>query len=241
MKKVLLWLYQPYKYLILLPIFIAETLFFTIWAWLFSFFSEKLSGKAAIAWAKIMQWLTPMPTEVVGEENIDKKQSYVVICNHQSAYDIMAIYGSLPIDFRWIMKKELRNVPALGFACEKCGHIFIDRSSARAAYRTLQEAKKVLVDGKSVVIFPEGTRSGTREMHAFKHGAFKMALDLGLPILPVSIKDTHIVMSKGLASLRPGRVRLTIHKPFEITEADYNREELEHHIEQLQATIASAL
>ncbi len=230
--------YQVYKYLILVPIFAAETVFFTIFTWLFSFFSARLAGKSAVAWAKVMQWLTPMPVKVVGMQNIDKKQSYVVVSNHQSAYDIFVIYGSLPVDFRWIMKKELRDAPVLGFACEKCGHIFIDRSSARAAYGSIQEAKRKLVNGTSVVIFPEGTRSGTRQMGPFKHGAFKMAMDLGLPILPISIKDTYKVMPSGLASLGPGKTQLTIHAPVDTEQYKGRRDEL---IELLQNTIATAV
>ena len=209
------WLYQPYKYFILVPLFVVDTIVFTFFTWIFSFFSARLSGKAAVAWAKIMQWLTPMPVKLIGQDNIDKKQSYVIVANHQGAYDIFAIYGSLPIDFRWVLKKELRDAPLLGFACEMCGHIFLDRSSSRAAYRSIQEAKAKLVDGTSVVIFPEGTRSGRAEMNAFKHGAFKLAFQLELPILPVTIKDSYKVMSGGLRTLSPGRVKLIVHKPID--------------------------
>lgn len=238
LSKLALWLYQPYKYLILIPLFIVESLFFTIWTWIFSYISGRWAGKSASAWAKVMQWITPMPVKVRGKNNIDKRQSYVIIANHQSAYDIIMIYGSLPIDFRWVMKKELRNAPIIGFACEKCGHIFLDRSSARGAWRSIQKAKEILRDGTSVVIFPEGHRSGQRDMNQFKHGAFKMAFELGLPILPVSIKDTYKVMQSGIASLRPGRATLTIHPP--ISPADYEgqRDEL---INKLRDTIASAI
>lgn len=232
------WLYQPYKYLILLPLFAVDTVFFTIWTWIASYISGRLAGKCAKSWAKVMQWLTPMPVKVVGCENIADGQSYVIVANHQSAYDIIMVYGSLPIDFRWVMKKELRNVPVMGFACEKCGHIFLDRTSARGAWRSIEKAKEILKDGTSVVIFPEGHRSGCREMNAFKHGAFKMAFELELPILPVSIKDTYKVMSSGLASLQPGRATLTIHKPVDVSEYEGRRDEL---IDVLRQTIDSAL
>lgn len=233
-----LWLYQPYKYLILLPLFAADTLFFTFWTWLASFVSGKWASRCGKAWAKVVQWLTPMPVRLVGRENIAQGQSYVVVANHQSAYDIIMVYGSLPIDFRWIMKKELRKVPLLGFACEKGGQIFLDRGSARGAWRSIQKAKEILRDGTSVVIFPEGHRSGRPEMNEFKHGAFKLAFELGLPMLPVSIKDTCRVMSDGLASLRPSRTTLTIHKPIDVNEYEGRREEL---IALLRKTIAAAV
>ncbi len=232
------WLYQPYKYLILVPLFVADTVFFTICTWIFSAFSASLAGKAGKAWAKVVQWLTPMPVKVVGRENIAKGQSYVIVANHQSAYDIIMVYGSMPIDFRWIMKKELRDVPLLGFACEKCGHIFLDRSSARGAWRSIQKAKEILTGGTSVVIFPEGHRSGRPQMNNFKHGAFRMAFELGLPMLPVSIKDTCRVMPSSLGSLLPGRATLTIHEPIDVHEYEGRREEL---IERLQKTIATAV
>lgn len=232
------WLYQPYKYLILLPLFVADTVFFTLGTWILSAFSATAAGKAGRAWAKVVQWLTPMPVRLVGRENVEPGQSYVVVANHQSAYDIIMIYGSLPIDFRWIMKKELRDVPVLGFACEKCGHIFLDRSSARGAWRSIQKAKSILRDGVSVVIFPEGHRSGRPEMNRFKSGAFRMAFELGLPMLPVSIKDTCRVMQSSLASLLPGRATLTIHKPIAPQDYEGRRDEL---IETLRRTIASAV
>lgn len=197
-----------------------------------------MAGKAGKAWAKVVQWLTPMPVKVVGRENIAKGQSYVIVANHQSAYDIIMVYGSMPIDFRWIMKKELRDVPLLGFACEKCGHIFLDRSSARGAWRSIQKAKEILTGGTSVVIFPEGHRSGRPQMNNFKHGAFRMAFELGLPMLPVSIKDTCRVMPSGLGSMLPGRATLTIHEPIDVHEYEGRREEL---IERLQKTIATAV
>lgn len=236
--KYLVWLYQPYKYLILIPLAIADTAFFTVFAWLFSAFSARWAGYAAKAWAKVIRWLTPMPVDLVGAENIKEGQSYVIVANHQSAYDIILVYSSLPIDFRWIMKKELRKVPLLGFACEKCGHIFLDRSSARNAYRSIQTAKEILTDGTSVVIFPEGHRSGRPEMNEFKHGAFRMAFELGLPMLPVSIKDTCRVMPTGIHTLYPARTRLTIHPAVDVNDYEGRRDELIRH---LQGVIASAV
>ncbi len=238
LSKIGLWLYQPYKYLFLLPISIVDTVFFAFFTWVFSFFSARWAGYMAAAWAKVIRFLTPMPVKLVGRENIDPKQSYVIVANHQSAYDIIMVYSTLPIDFRWIMKKELRKVPVLGFACECCGHIFIDRSSARAAWRSIQKAKEVLVGGTSVVIFPEGHRSGSNKMGTFKHGALKMAFELGLPILPVSIKDTYKVMNNGLPDLRPERTVLTIHKPIDVKPYIEKRDEL---TALLQETIATAV
>lgn len=95
-----------------------------------------------------------------------------------------------------------------------------------AAYRSIQRAKDILVGGTSVVIFPEGTRSGSNKMAPLKHGAFKMAFDLGLPILPVSINGTYRIMGNGLSSLKPGSVDLIIHQPIDIKDFTEKRDEL---------------
>ena len=207
------WLYQPYKWLIVIPVFGIDTLLGVIFTCIFVHFSVRLGNCFAILWAKVMQFITPMHVDVTGRENVANGQSYVIAVNHQSAYDIIAIYGSMGLDFKWVMKKELRNAPLLGYACYKLRHIFIDRSSRMASYRSIENAKQILTGGTSVVIFPEGTRSGSPNLGQFKHGAFKMATSLQLPILPVTLKNTYRVMSGGLSTLMPHRVEMIIHKP----------------------------
>lgn len=219
-------LYQPYKWLIVLPIFIVITIICALITIITSCISIRIARPWGIIWAKVMQWVTPMNVNVIGRENIIPGQSYVIAANHQSAYDIFVIYGSLGIDFKWIMKHELRNIPLMGYACYKLNHIFINRTSKMAAYRSIQRAKDILVGGTSVVIFPEGTRSGSNKMAPLKHGAFKMAFDLELPILPVSINGTYRIMGNGLSSLKPGSVDLIIHKPIDIKGFTEKRDEL---------------
>jgi len=232
------WLYQPYKWLIVIPIFAIDTVFWTIYIAITAHISRRLSFYAGVAWSKVMQWITPMPVTVKGRENIAKGQSYIITANHQSAYDIFTIYGSLGVNFRWILKKELRQAPILGYACYRMEHIFIDRSSKMAAYRSMQHAKQILSGGTSVVIFPEGTRSGSDQLGQFKHGAFKLAYSLELPILPVTIKDTHKVMSKGLSTLMPHRVELIIHEPIDTLQYVGRQEDL---VNATREAIASGL
>lgn len=220
MKKLGFWLYQPYKWLIFIPLFVVNSLLFSFLAALFSIVINPKTGSFFGAlWARISALLTPMVVTVKGRENVDKKQSYVIVANHQSGYDIFVLYGWLGIDFKWVMKKELRHAPGIGYASHKVGHIFLDRSSPRAAIKSIEEAKRKLVNGTSVVIFPEGTRSGTNEMRRFKKGAFKIAFELGLPVLPVTIVDTYKVLGKGPFDLLPGRTQMILHPP--INTLDY--------------------
>lgn len=217
MKKFTFWLYQPYKYFIFIPLFTVFSLLFSFLAASFSILVNPRAGSFwGAIWAKFTGCLTPMMVSVKGRENINRKQSYVIIANHQSGYDIFLLYGWLNVDFKWIMKKELRNAPGIGYASHKVGHIFLDRSSPRAAMESIEEAKRKLKKGTSVVIFPEGTRSGSSQMQKFKKGAFKIAFELGLPILPVTIIDTYKVYNKGL-NLLPGSVQMIIHEAIDTT------------------------
>nr|WP_321412273.1 lysophospholipid acyltransferase family protein [uncultured Carboxylicivirga sp.] len=238
MKKIGYWLYQPYKFLIFIPLFLVFSLLFSILAASFSILINPRVGSFwGASWAKFTGYITPMFVTVKGRENIDKNQSYVIVANHQSGYDIFLLYGWIGIDFRWIMKKELRKAPAIGYASYKVGHIFLDRSSPRAAMESINEAKQRLINGTSVVIFPEGTRSGSNKMSSFKKGAFKIAFELDLPILPVTLVNTHKIYNKGF-NLLPGSVEMHIHKPINTSEYHDRQDELR---ELTRETIASAL
>jgi len=224
LRKALIILYQPYKWLIFLPLAIILTLIFGFGAVIFSYFLKpKLTSKIfGVYWARTLIFLTPVFTRVKGKNNIVKGQSYVIIANHLSQYDIFLIYAWLGIDFKWVMKKELRKIPGLGAACERMEHIFIDRSTPIAALETINQAKKRIVNGTSVIFFPEGTRSKNGEMGEFRRGAFKMAFDLDLPVLPVTIKDTNKVLPPSSLNLIPGKIEMIIHKPINISAYSWN-------------------
>ena len=218
-RRTLFWfLYQPYKYLVVAPVLGLATAFFATLALVLSLFtsSREASRLAAVPWARVMAWVTPMRVEVEGRENIDPHQSYVLVSNHQSQYDIFMLYGWLGVDFKWVMKQELRKVPGVGVACERLGHIFIDRSNHAAAIATLEAARTKIVDGTSVIFFPEGTRSTDGRLLRFKRGAFRMAVDLGLPILPLTVTGTRDVLPANTSDLMPGSARLIIHEPISI-------------------------
>ena len=138
-----------------------------------------------------------LPVSVKGEEHIQPGQSYVFVSNHQSMFDVWLIYGWLPVIFKWLMKAELRKVPFVGTGCKAAGHIFIDRRNAKAALESLKEVEKQLVGGVCTVIFPEGTRTLNGEVGRFKRGAFQIALDLGLPVIPLSLTGCFDVLPKG--------------------------------------------
>lgn len=211
-------LYQPYKWLFYVPFLFINTIFFGIIAVLVSALVNQRTGSyfGGVIWSRLNAFLAPMVVRVEGRENISRNTSYVVIPNHQSYFDIFLIYGWLGIDIRWIMKKELEKVPGLGFGSKKVGHIFLDRSNKRVAVESLHKAKSILVNGTSVVIFPEGTRSNDGSLGKLKRGAFRLASDLQLPLLPVTINGTGRILPSGTADLFPGRATMIIHPPIDI-------------------------
>lgn len=189
-------------------------------------------------WARIFCALTLVRVTVEGRENIDKKTSYVFVANHQGAYDIFAIYGYLGHNFRWMMKKSLERIPFVGYSCRVSGHIYVDNSTPSATRQTMETAEKRLSGGMSVVVFPEGSRTLDGRMHRFRRGAYMLAMEFGLPVVPITIDGAYKVMPRRAKLPRPGRIVLTIHKPIYAGEEGHDLAEL---MERSASAIASAL
>lgn len=218
MRRIAFLLYQVYAWLIFIPIgllitFIAgwlTVLVATIWN------SRIASHYVASNWAKIIGWMTPMLVTVEGAENADSSQSYVVVCNHQSQYDIFLVYGWLKLDLKWVMKAELRKLPGVGIGCEKAGHIYVDRSNPEQARKAVRDALDSVGDGVGILFFAEGSRSPDGRLRPFKKGAFRIAASQGLPILPVTIIGTRDIQRPKSMWIFPGRARLVIHPPIDV-------------------------
>lgn len=240
-RKILHIVYQPYKWLIFIPFLAINTLLFGIIAVVVSSLVNQRIGSyfGGVVWSRLNVFLTPVLVTVKGKENIVSNTSYIVIPNHQSYYDIFLIYGWLGLDIKWVMKKELEKIPGLGFGSKKVGHIFIDRSNTKAAMDSLHAARQKLVNGTSVVIFPEGTRSRTGQLIPFKRGGFKLALELNLPILPVTVINTRRVLPPDSLDLMPGRVQMIIHPPIDIS--GYEENNMPELMKEVRSVIESAL
>lgn len=207
-------IYRIYQIIISLPLLLVATILTSVVTTLFTLTGFKwASYYPAHWWAKLWCLLNFVRVTVHGRENIDKKTSYVFVANHQGAFDIFSIYGFLGHDFKWMMKKSLRNIPLVGYACFRAGHIFVDRSSAAAVRHTMEEAEKRLKGGASLVVFPEGARSWDGHMRPFKKGAFQLALEFKLPLVPVSIDGSFDVLPRTKTLPHWGHIILTIHQP----------------------------
>ncbi len=156
-----------------------------------------------------------LPVTVEGREHLVPGQSYVFVANHQGSFDIFFLSGFLGREFKWMMKKSLRRIPLVGLACEKAGFIFVDKSSRRAILETMRQAREQLQDGRSLMVFPEGARSFTGHMGAFRRGAFQLADQLQLPVVPITLDGCFDLLPrmKGFGFVTWHPLRMVIHAP----------------------------
>jgi 1-acyl-sn-glycerol-3-phosphate acyltransferase len=166
-------------------------------------------------WAKIQLLVSGVTVKVKGLEHIGGKPSYIYMSNHQGSYDIFALLSCLPVQFRWIAKKELFAIPILGWAMGAANYISIDRSVRRKALESINRAASKIREGVSVVIFPEGTRSRDGSIQPFKRGGFTLAIRSGVPIIPVTIHGSRDVMPRDSMRVLPGEIRVTIDRSIE--------------------------
>ena len=228
MKKVFHFLYLIYQWAIAGPIFIVVTLLTAIITAVGSFLGNKdfWGYWPPHLWSRFTCIIFGMRVKVTGRENIDKNESYVFVANHQGAYDIWAIYGYLNHNFKWLMKKSLEKVFAIGWACKAAGQVFVDDSSVSGIRETIEEAEKSLRHGMSLVIFPEGSRSWDGKMIPFKRGAFMLAGEFKLPVVPVTINGSFKAMPRNTYNMTPTTIKITIHKPIYPGERGFNTKKL---------------
>ncbi len=241
MKRVLYWPYQLYAWLVFIPLVIVLTLLFSTLVMIFSVIvsPEWASRHIITTWARLLARLTPIAVNVQGAGNASRDRTYVVAINHQSQFDILVVYGWLQLDLKWVIKQELRKIPGLGKGCEMAGHIFVDRSNPRTAKKAVNEALQKLGEGVGMLFFPEGTRSDDGRLLRFKKGAFRIAIDQGLPVLPVTVSGTRDILPARSLKLFPGRAAMVIHPPIET--ASLTLDDLGDLMKQARDTISSAL
>ncbi len=166
-------------------------------------------------WSMFIIRLALLPVRVEGREKLVKGQSYVFCSNHQGAFDIFLIYGFLGRNFKWMMKQSLRKIPLVGKACESAGFIFVEQGNRSNIKHAYERASGILKDGMSLVVFPEGSRTHTGQVGPYKRGAFSIADELQLPVVPLTINGSFEVLSRDEDGrfLTRHPLRLTIHEP----------------------------
>lgn len=193
-------------------------------------------------WSRTVCTVLLLPVRRTGMENIEKGKPYIIVSNHQSALDVFLLYGYLGVKFKWMMKKEIEKIPLVGAACRRAGFIYIDRSSIGSGKGSIEAAEETLSRGMSMIIFPEGTRTGDGRMSRFKKGAFLLAVELGMPLLPVTINGAYRAMSRKAWHVTWHPMSITVHKPIEVERVGASDEsELNASIRQLSDLTAEVI
>jgi 1-acyl-sn-glycerol-3-phosphate acyltransferase len=198
---------------------------------------EYTTHRVSVLWAKILLRITSVRVTVEGRENILRGGAQVFMANHQSGFDILIVLANIDTYFAWIAKKELFAIPVFGRALARTGAIAIDRKNFVRAMRSIQDASRRIREGKSVMTFPEGTRSMDGRIHPFKKGVFHLALKAGVPIVPVTIVGSGGIMPKKSLRVHPGHVTLVIDKPIDVSR--YTEETLDDLLNRVYDVIAS--
>ena len=169
--------------------------------------------RCARTWAWLILKTTGVRVHVTGLERLDPAKSYVLASNHQSIYDIPIVFASLPLQLRIVAKQSLGSVPFLGWHLQRTGHLLVDRRNPGPDI--VKKMARLVREAHSLIVFPEGTRSVDGVIGRFKKGTFVVAIDAQLPVVPVTIAGSRLVMKKGQLMVCPGEVQLTIHQPID--------------------------
>ena len=170
----------------------------------------------ARTWSRLILATTGVRVEVAGLERLEPGRTYVFVANHQSIYDIPILFWALPYQLRIIAKASLGRFPFLGWHLRRTGHMLVDRSRPDRR-KIFGWASRLTAEGLSLIVFPEGTRSRDGRVSRFKGGSFYLALQAGLPVVPLSVVGSRHVMLKGRLATYPGHVRLVVHEPIDTT------------------------
>ncbi len=174
-------------------------------------------GRWQHAFARLWSWLilttSGIRTRVEGVENLAPLKTAIYCANHQSAMDIPILFVNLPVQFRFVAKRSLFKMPFLGWHLKRSGHIPVDRERPREALRSLDEAAEKIRAGSSVILFPEGHRSRNGKIGQFKSGSFYLAIQSGVPVVPITLNGTRAVLKPDTYHVRAGQTEMIVHPP----------------------------
>jgi len=193
--------------------------------------------RCARLWARLILKTTGVAVRASGVERLDPRASYVLAANHQSIYDIPVIFDTLPLQLRIVAKASLGRFPFLGWHLRRTGHLLVERDNPGAG--VFKRMARLVGDGISLIVFPEGTRSRDGRVGPFKGGPFLLAIEAGLPVVPVSISGSRHVMLKGRLMTCPGTVDLVVHEPLPTT--GLTRDAALRLADQVRAIVAQAV
>jgi 1-acyl-sn-glycerol-3-phosphate acyltransferase len=179
--------------------------------------SGNIYHRHARLWSRFALWMAGVRVEVTGADKIPTDIPVIFMSNHQSNFDILALFQGIPRKFSWLAKEELFKVPVFGHSMARAGYIPLDRvASGRRALKSVEKAATLIREGRSVVIFPEGTRTQDGELLPFKQGGFLLAVKAGVPIVPLTINGSMKINPKNRLELYPGTIRIVVAAPISV-------------------------
>ena len=199
--------------------------------------SGRFAHKCARAWSYLILKTTGVRVTLSGLERVPRETSYVFASNHQSIYDIPVLFWHLDFQLRILAKASLGAFPFLGWHLARTGHVLVDRKNPGADL--FRQVRRLMASGHSLIVFPEGTRSPDGRLARFRAGTFMMAIEAGLPVVPVAVDGTRFVMRKGRLMTCPGDVRLTVLDP--IPTAGYTPDQARQFARRVQDAVQGAL
>jgi 1-acyl-sn-glycerol-3-phosphate acyltransferase len=198
----------------------------TIWAYLFASLATLVYGSVVMVsstlrlkgriyswasrnWSRALLFGSASGVRVHGFDRVDWSRPHVLVTNHTGSFEILALAATIPLPFRFVVKRELERIPVFGPAWKRAGHISIDRSNRQAAVESLRRAGEAIRrEGGIIIVFPEGTRSRTGDLQPFKKGAFLLAIEAGVPIIPAIVTGSARIHSAGSLRITPGMMDL---------------------------------
>ncbi len=206
-----MWYLAPFQFLVMM---LAKSVAFVLIAFWVGFKRQLKAYSVVRWWCRVFHVITATRYEVQGLENVPEGP-YLVISNHSSHLDGPGLIVTLPDPIYFVIKKGLAQVPVWGWTATRIGFISIDRSRSQAAKKTLKRAVTTIREGRHILVCAEGTRSPDHRLHRFKKGGFHMAIEAGVPILPVAINGSRRLLPKGRPSPKSGVVTVVVGAPIE--------------------------
>lgn len=204
--------------------FIIYTVFFGIYGVVLAVISPPAAVKYAVRpWARMILFTAGVKLDVEGLENIPEEPS-IIMFNHQSVFDIFAYMAALPIDWKAVMKKEVGDMPFIGWVSKIAGHYIVARDGSERDTKEVKKIVKGIKEGPSVLIAPEGTRGKEGKLLPFQKGGFLIAMLAGVPVVPMVITGGLDIMPKDSKALRPGTMRIRILPPIDVADLPQGRE-----------------
>ncbi len=187
-------------------------------------------------WGKVALLANRVKVKLEGMEHVKGEGPYIFMSNHQGSYDIFALLGYLPFQFKWLAKKELFSIPFFGWTMAAAGYISLDREGSRKTVEAMNEASRKVQEGMSMVIFPEGSRSPDGSIQPFKKGGFSLAIKSKVPIIPIAITGSRNIMPKGKLTASSGEIRIRMGQPIETQ--NYSIKDRKSLMERVRETIS---